>query len=219
LVRSRLTVGGALRAAAVDFYHQSWRLAVFNSVLSAVVLAVLYLTLFVHPAFVILVLLVGPCVAALMHCAVLLAQEDELRFGDAPAGLRLHWLRGAVLATVILFVAWLGVIAFRFYGREQWLFSVLVGDVLAVFAVVQLLAWPLAVYQRERPLHRVFGDALSDFLSRPVLTFAFALALLLVNGLGVVAGVMPFLTLTIAYSFLAAAHFALPRSPLREPPT
>jgi len=217
LVRSRTTAGSALRTAAVDFYHQSWRLAVFNTVLSAVALAVLYLTLFVHPVFLLLVVLVGPLAAALMHCAVLLAQDDELRFRDALTGLRLHWRRGAVLATVILLVVWLGVIAFRFYGRDQWLFSVLAGDVLAVFAVVQLLAWPRAVHQREQPLHRVFRDALTDFLGRPVRTFAFALALLIVNTLGLVAAVMPFLTLTIAYSFLAAAHFALPRSPLREP--
>lgn len=211
-------VGGALRAAAVDFYHQSWRLAVFNTVLSAIALGTLYLTLFVHAAFLPLVVLVGPVAASLMHCAVLLAQNDELRFRDALTGLRLHWHRGAVLATVLLLVVWLGVIAFRFYGREQWLFSVLVGDVLAVFAVVQLLAWPRAVHNRERPLHRVFGDALSDFLRRPIATFVFAFALVVVNALGLVAAIMPFLTLTIAYSFLAAAHFALPRSPLRESP-
>jgi hypothetical protein len=209
-------VGGALRAAAVDFYHQSWRLAVFNTVLSAIVLAILYFAVFVHPTFVLLVVLAGPFAASLMHCAVQLAQEEELRFRDALTGLRLHWQRGLLLAAVVLLVAWLGMIALRFYGSEQWLFSVLVGDVLAVFAVVLLLAGPRAVRDRSRPLLRVFGDALSDFLRRPVATFAFALALVVVNVLGVVAAVMPFLTLTIAYSFLAAAHFALPRSTLRE---
>lgn len=208
-------VGSALRAAALDFYHQSWRLAVFNAVLSAIVLTILYLAVFVHAAFVLMVVLVGPFGASLMHCAVQLAQEDELRFRDALTGLRLHWRRGLVLAAVVLLVAWVGAIALRFYGSEQWLFSVLVGDVLAVFAVVQLLAWPRAVHDRRRSLHRVFGDALSDFLSRPVATFAFALALLAVNVLGAAAAVMPFLTLTVAYSFVAAAHFALPRGPLR----
>jgi hypothetical protein len=210
-----LSVGGALRAAAADFYQQSWRLAVFNAVLSAIVLAIVYLAVFIHPVFVLIVVLVGPFGASLMHCAVQLAQEDELRFRDALTGLRLHWRRGLVLAAVVLLVAWLGAIALRFYGNEQWLFSVLVGDVLAVFAVVQLLAWPRAVHDRRRALHRIFGDALSDFLSRPIATFAFALALLVVNVLGVAAAVMPFLTLTVAYSFVAAAHFALPRSPLR----
>jgi hypothetical protein len=211
--------GGALRAAAIDFYHQSWRLAVFNAVLSAIVLTILYLAVFVHPLFVLLVVFAGPFAASLMHCAVQLAQEEELRFRDALTGLWLHWRRGLLLAAIVLLVVWLGVIALRFYGSERWVLSVLVADVLAVFAVVQLLAWPRAIRDRGRALHRVFGDALSDFLRRPVATFAFALALLVVNTLGILAAVMPFLTLTIAYSFLASAHFALPRSratPMRE---
>jgi hypothetical protein len=211
--------GSALRAAAVDFYHQSWRLAVFNAVLSAVVLGVLYLALFAHPLFALLVILVGPIAAALMHCAVQLAQNDELRFRDALTGLRLHWLRGLALAALTLLVAWLGLIALRFYGSDRWLLSVLVGDVLAVFAVVQLLTWPRAVHFQDRPLFRIFGDALGDFLSRPIPALGFALALLLVNVIGLAAAVMPFLTLTVAYSFLATAHFALPRGSLRGPPS
>lgn len=209
--------GGALRAAFVDFYHQSWRLAAFNTVLSVTALAIVYLTLFVHPAFLLLVVLMGPLAASLMHCSVWLAQNDELRFRDALTGLKLHWRRGLVLASVTLLVAWLAVLALRFYGTHQWLFTVFVVDVLALFAVLQLLVWPRAVYERERALQNVFGDALSDFLSRPLSTLAFAAVLMIVNVLGIAAGVMPFLTLTIAFSFLATAHFALPRSPLREP--
>jgi hypothetical protein len=41
-------------------------------------------------------------------------------------------------------------------------------------------------------------------------------ALFLVNVAGLIAALIPFLTLTVAYSFLAAAHFALPRNPMRE---
>jgi hypothetical protein len=40
--------------------------------------------------------------------------------------------------------------------------------------------------------------------------------LLLVNVAGVAAAILPFLTLTIAYSFLVSAHFALPKNPARE---
>jgi hypothetical protein len=39
---------------------------------------------------------------------------------------------------------------------------------------------------------------------------------LLVNVVGVAAAVLPFLTLTISYSFLVSAHFALPKNPARE---
>jgi hypothetical protein len=202
--------GRALRAAAAGFYHQSWRLAVFNTVLAAVALGIVYLTVFVSPYFAFLFVALGPLAAALMYCAVRLAREDELRFRDGLVGLRLYWRRGLTLVTIVVLVAWFGAIALRFYGQEQWLLAILVGDVLAVFAAVQLLVWPRAIHERDRPLHRIAADALSDFLRRPVATFVFALALLVVNGLGILAGVMPFLTLTIAYSFLAAAHFALP---------
>jgi hypothetical protein len=212
-----LSTGRALRAAAVDFYRQSWRLAAINTVLSAVVLAIVYAMVWVLPALVLLLLLVGPLAAALMHCAVKLAQEDELRFGDAVVGLRLHWRRGLVLAAVNLAAAVLAVVALRFYGTERWLFTIFVVDVLVVFALVQLVLWPRVVHERDRPLGQLAGQALSDFLRRPLATIGFALALVVVNVLGLAAGVLPLLTLTIAYSFLAAAHFALPRSPLRDP--
>ena len=38
----------------------------------------------------------------------------------------------------------------------------------------------------------------------------------LASALGVAAAILPFLTLTIAYSFLVSAHFALPKNPARE---
>jgi len=211
-----MSLGGSLRAAAVDFYHQSWRLVVFNTVLSVAALTVVYLTVFVSAGFAVLVLLLGPLAGALMHCAVRLAQEDELRFRDGVTGLGLHWRRGLSLAAIVLLVTLAGVIALRFYGSDQWLLTIFVADVLAVFAVLQVFVWPRAIFQRDSPLHRVHVDALSDFLARPLTAFGFALALVLVNVLGIAVGVMPFLTLTIAYSFLAAAHFALPRSQVRS---
>jgi hypothetical protein len=210
-------VGGALRAAAGDFYRQSWRLAALNTLLSAIVLLIVYLVFWVLPAFIVLLLLVGPLVAALMHCAVKLAQEDELRFRDAVAGLRLHWRRGLVLAAVNFAMGLLAAVALDFYGSERWLFTIFVVDVLVVFVLVQVFLWPRVVYERERRLRDLAVDALSDFLGRPLPAIAFGVAVLVVNALGFVAGVLPFLTLTVAYSFLAAAHFALPRSGLREP--
>jgi hypothetical protein len=207
----------ALGAAAADFYHQSWRLATLNTVLSAFVLLVLYPTVFVLPALGILLVLLGPLAAALMHCTVKLAQEDELRLSDAGVGLRLHWRRGLVLGAVNLAAAVVAIVALRFYGADQWILTILVADVIAVFVLVQLLLWPRVVFDRERPLREVTAAALSDFLNRPLPTIGLAIGLLVVNVLGIAAGVLPFLTLTIAYSFLATAHFALPRSELRQP--
>jgi hypothetical protein len=45
---------------------------------------------------------------------------------------------------------------------------------------------------------------------RPGATLLIGLALFLVNLAGIAAAVMPFLTITLAYSFVAVAHFVLP---------
>jgi hypothetical protein len=49
-----------------------------------------------------------------------------------------------------------------------------------------------------------------------VAALVLGLALLLVNVAGLVLGVLPFLTLTPAYTALAAARFALPPNPIEE---
>lgn len=47
-------------------------------------------------------------------------------------------------------------------------------------------------------------------MRRPGATLLIGLALLLVNLAGIAAAVMPFLTITLAYSFVAVAHFVVP---------
>jgi hypothetical protein len=55
----------------------------------------------------------------------------------------------------------------------------------------------------------VLREAGRSLFSRPFASVALAFVLLLVNAVGAI-GVLPVLTLTIAYSALAAAHFVLP---------
>ena len=70
-------VGGALRAAAADFYRHSWRLVLLNALLSLAVVPLLVLALWAP-------LLLVPAAwsparsRALMHCAVVLAETEEL---------------------------------------------------------------------------------------------------------------------------------------------
>jgi hypothetical protein len=58
--------------------------------------------------------------------------------------------------------------------------------------------------------------ALDVTFRRPLETIALGVVLLVVNLAGAAAALMPLLTLTVAFSFLAAAHYVLPRNPLRE---
>ena len=208
-----MTVSESLRAALRDFYDQSWRLLLLNTALSAAAIAVVSAALYT-PVALALVVVLGPLGAGLMHCAVTLVREDELRLRDALVGVGLHWRRGLALGVIALAAAGLTVMASRFYtdaGTVAWPLAALVLYLAVLFAVYQLTLWPLAVYERERPLERVLADAAIALVNRPGASVGLAVALLLVNLAGIVAAVIPFLTLTIAYSFLAAAHFALPR--------
>jgi hypothetical protein len=76
--------------------------------------------------------------------------------------------------------------------------------------------WPLAVAEPERPLRLVLEDTLRTVLARPLQALGLTLALVLVNVLGLALAVVPFLTLTVAYSFLAAARFALPEEEVAD---
>jgi uncharacterized membrane protein YesL len=209
-----MSVGESLRTAVRDFYQQSWRLLVLNSVLSVFLLAVVGVGLWYWPVLLLLVL-VGPFAAGLMHCAVTVAQTDELRLRDAVTGVRLHWQRGLVLGLFALAVGALAAFAVVFYaqiGGWWWALALVALYAAGIFGVLQLLLWPLAVVELDRPLTDVARDSLVGLLRRPAAGSALALVLLAINLVGLVAGVVPFLTLTVAYSFLAAAHFALPRS-------
>ena len=213
-----MTAGAALRAALVSGYHQSWRLVLLNSLLSLAVAAILLAASYVQLAL-LLALLLGPLLAALAHCAVTLAETEELRLVDALTGLRLHWRRGLALAALTAIVAGFGLFALVFYARAGGLalpLAVLAGYLLVCFAAFQLVLWPLAVKQYGRGLRAVARTAAIAVLRRPLATLALALALALVNALGVAAAVLPFLTFTVAYSFVAAAHFALPTLVLDE---
>jgi hypothetical protein len=216
-----MTVGEALRAALVDFYRESWKLVFLNSAFSLAALAVCLAALYALPALP-LVLLLGPLAAALMHCAITLARTEELAFEDAVEGVRLHWRRGLALATVSGAAVALGVVAIRFYaGKGSLIFplAVVVFYLLALFAVLQLWLWPLAVLERERPLRAVAREAGLAMVHRPAASTGLAAALLGVNAFGAAAGILPLLTLTIAYSFLAAARFALAASELSVSPS
>ena len=207
-----MTVKGALRYALRDMYEQSWRLALLNCALSAVVLAVLWLASYA-PIALVLGVGVGPLVAALMHCAVSLVRDEDLRLATAVEGVRLHWLRGLQLGALAGVVVLAGLVAVRSYGSSgvfTWPLAFVAAYLLAFFLVLQLVLWPLAVAERERPLRRLLADAGTVLARRPAASIGLALALLLINALGAAAAVLPLLTVTGAYSFVAAARFALP---------
>jgi hypothetical protein len=213
-----VTLRRAFGTAAADLYHQAWRLVILNTLLGVAVVLVVLASIAV-PAAVVLGVLIGPAIAAVMHCAVTLAQTEDLRMAEAITGLRRHWRRGLVLGVALAVAVGLGAKAVPFYahaGRWAWPLAVACVYLLLLFGVFQLALWPLVVFESGQPLRAVARDAAVCVAKRPVGFLGLGVALLLVNVLGVAAAILPFLTLTIAYSFLVSAHFALPKNPARE---
>jgi hypothetical protein len=208
----------AFGVAAADLYHQAWRLIVLNVVLGAAIVVVVFASVAVRSAIV-LAVLIGPVVAMVMHCAVTLAQTEDLRLAEALNGLRRTWRRGLVLGAALAVAVVVGAVVVPFYARAgtfAWPLAAASLYLLLMFGVFQLALWPLAVFETERPFREVARDAALLFVRRPLGFVGLGLALLVLNVLGVVVAILPFLTLTIAYSFLVAAHFALPKNPARE---
>ena len=86
----------------------------------------------------------------------------------------------------------------------------LVVYLIAVFVVYQIHLWRSPSASRSGPSARVVAEAGIALGRRPWTTLGLGLALLAVNLIGLVLAVLPFLTMTIAYSALASARFALP---------
>jgi hypothetical protein len=213
-----MTLATSLRVAASDLYHQAWRLLILNTILGAMLVAAIVGSVVVRSALV-LVVLVGPVAVAVMHCAVTLAQTEDLRLVELVVGLRRYWRRGLALGALLAVGVALALVVVPFYahvGRWAWPLAALCIYVLFMLGVLQLALWPLAVYEAERPLTNVARDAFRVVARRPWGFVGLAAALLVVNVIGVAAAILPFLTLTIAYSFLVSAHFALPKNPARE---
>lgn len=207
-----MSVAGALGAALSDLYRFSWRLLVVNAALSAAVVAVVVIASSVSLALLFGPLFGGPLAAALVHCTVKVIREEDFVLADAFEGLRLHWKRGLQLGGLCGIGLLLGVVAVSFYLSEPhrvWVLVALAAYLLGLFLLVVLVAWPLAIGDPESRVVDALRRALLLLLRRPLRLLGLGAALLVVNALGAVT-VLPLLTLTVAYSFLAAGHIALP---------
>ena len=205
-----MSARAALGAAGRDLFQNSWRLVPVNAALGVVLVAVALSTVAVHAALV-LAVLAGPLAAALVHCSVTLVRTGNLAFADAREGLRLHWRRGLQLGAAGTALVILGALAVRFYTRMSfgWPFAFLTVYLVLMLGIYAVVLATYAIAEPTRPLRLAAREAATLGARRPGATLLLGLALLLVNLAGVAAAVMPFLTLTVAYSFVAVAHFAL----------
>jgi hypothetical protein len=206
-----VTARSALGLAFGDFFRNSWRLVPVNAALGALLVLSVLAAVAVH-ALLVLAVLAGPVAAALAHCSVTLVRTGNLEFADAWEGLRLHWRRGLALGGAGLVLAVLAAIAIHFYAQSSlgWPLAFLTLYLVVLLSIYGAVLMTIAVARSEEPLRVIARQAASVGAQRPGATLLLGLALLLVNVVGVAAAVMPFLTITVAYSFLAVAHFVVP---------
>ncbi len=206
-----MTVARALRLACGDLYQNSWRLLVVNAALGAVLVFSAVAAIAVHELLV-LAVLAGPLATALAHCSVTLVRTGNLVLADAWEGLRLHWRRGLALGAAGLALGVLAALAVHFYTRSNagWPLAFLTLYLVVLLGIYAVVLTTVAVAEPGEPLRIAARRAATVWAQRPGATLLLGLALLLVNLAGIAAAVMPFLTITVAYSFVAVAHFVVP---------
>ena len=212
-----MMVRAAMRSALGDTYRNSWRLLVVNTAVSAVIaIVVLFVSAF---PLVLLVapLVAGPVIASLVYCVVTLVREEELVVADAATGLREFWRTGFALGALTGAVLLAGALAVTFYSTHHRVLplAVFCAYVGAVAFLVLVVAWVFAIADPEAGVAGALRESGLLAMHSPLRLFALGFVLLIVNAAGLVT-VLPILTLTIAYSFLAAAHVVLPPEPTLE---
>jgi hypothetical protein len=207
-----MNAGAALRLACGDLYRNSWRLIPVNAAIG-VVLVFSALAAVAVLALLVLAVLAGPLVVALAHSSVTLVRTGNLALADAWEGLRLYWRRGLALGAAGLALGVLAALAVHFYTRFSvgWPLAFLTLYLVVLLGIYAAVLTTVAVAEPGLPLSAAGRSAAALAAQRPGATLVIGLALLLVNLAGVAAAVMPFLTITVAYSFVAVAHFVLPR--------
>jgi hypothetical protein len=201
----------ALGLALGDLYRNSWRLVPVNAALGVVLVFATVCAVAVH-ALLVLIVLAGPLAAALAHCSVTVVRTGNLALADAWVGLRLHWRRGLALGAAGVALGVPAGIAIHFYTRSNvgWPFAFFTLYLVVLLGIYAAVLTTIAVAQPGDSLRLAARSAATLGAQRPGATLLLGLALLLINLAGVAAAVMPFLTVTVAYSFVAVAHFVLP---------
>ncbi|MDX6407329.1 MAG: hypothetical protein QOE13_400 [Gaiellaceae bacterium] len=210
-----MTVNAALRQALSKTYQSSWRLLVVNSALSLAVALVILATPTLPLGLLLASVAAGPLAAALAHCAVILVRGDEITMADAVEGFRLHWRQGLALGSLFGVGLMVGIVAVTFYVSEPhrvWPLAAAAVYLFGMFSLVILAAWPLLMADQRLGVTGALRSAALELLRRPWRALGLGAALLLVNLAGALT-VVPLLTLTVAYTFLATALVVLPVLP------
>jgi hypothetical protein len=205
---------GAIRAAATDFYFNSWRLLPANVLWAVVGLAIVAIAVLVPPLIVLAPLIALP-VAGIFRIATRIVRGESVSFWDGIAAwrseLRPTLALGAalVVATVVLgFNVVSGILADSLPG---WAFATLAFWGLVGTWLYAWVAWPVLLdpARATEPARDRLRLAALLVLAHParVVGLGFLLAVLIVVSTVAFVALM---TVSVAFGALVAARFVLP---------
>jgi hypothetical protein len=213
----RPSIPAALRAAAPDFFYNSWRLVPANVVWGAMLLLV-GLVAMTAPVFgLLLVPLLALPTVGLFRIAALIVRGESVSLADGFAAWRsvglVALVTGIVITVAIVVAAWDIAAGFTSDSVLGWALGTAAAWGLLVVLAVSIAFWPLIVDpgREGRPMRERLRLAGLIVVAYP----ARILALVLVVAALLVASVVAFaalITISIAYVALVTCRWVLPAS-------
>jgi len=208
-------IGESVRAAAVDFYFNSWRLVPANLIWGLGLILVVGLVFAWPLGSLIAMILLGLPTAGIYRLAALIARDQPAAFGDSLSAWR-QFLRPALIiaAAVVGITAVLTVnivVGFTSADPFAWAVGTLAAWGLLATGTVALLAWPLVVdpLREGQPLIQRLQLASTLLLLAPLRVGALVV---LMWAVFVVSAVLfaALLTVSIAFIALVTSRYVLP---------
>jgi hypothetical protein len=213
-IPDRPSIVGSLKAAASDFYFNSWRMVPANTIWGALLLIVLFLTATWLPLILLFALLAVPT-AGMYRLAALIERGESVGFRDALRAMRQY----AGTSLVLGVASTLAVVVFStniVIGAESGEIAGSVFAMLAAYAIVGvamylICAWPIVVdpLREDLSLGTRLKLALLVVAGRPgrILILTVVIAAVLVVSTVLFATL---LTISVAYVSLVTTRYVLP---------
>ena len=214
-VPDRPRIGDAIRAAAVDFYFNSWRLVPANALWGLGLILIIGFAFVWPPGSVLTAVLLGLPTAGIYRLAALIVRERPVSFSDSLAAWR-EFLRPALVVsaaavgiTIVLSVNL--IVGVTSLDPISWAVGTLAGWGLLVTSAIALLIWPLLVdpVREGQPLVERLQLAGTLLLVSPLRVAAL---LLLMWAVFVVSAILfaALLSISIAFIALVTTRYVLP---------
>jgi len=211
----RPSIPAALRASAVDFFYNSWRLVPANLVWGAAFVAVGLLGLSMPLLGLVLVPLLALPTVGVFRIAALIARGESVSLSDGFAAWRTYLLpallAGVAVTVAVLVATWDLVTGLTSDSVLGWAMGTLAAWALLGCAAVSVSFWPLLVDpgRADRPVRQRLRLAGLLVMAYPLRMLALVVVLAVIGVASVVA-FAALVTISVSYGGLVACRWVLP---------